>query len=724
MKTRKLAWFIILILLVSMLAACGKSGDGTKDSETSESQTETSQTGTEGSETEGTENDDSEMDDSEMDDPQDTETDSSENTGDIKVITIAKALELCGEEGNITEERYYIRGTVTKMINASYGNMVVTDATGSITVYGTYSADGSLKYSEMEDKAFEGDEVLLHCILQNYNGTKEVKNARLIEFEKKEVTVDTSKYKDMSVADIRKAKEGTLAKVDGVVAAITYANGKVPSGVILVDNTQSIYVYDANLAAQVKVGNTVTILGAKTYWILEDEKNNAAKFGYKGCCQLDNVTLVSNDQKTTAFNKSWIKTTTMKNIMENPVSQDITSTIYKVNALVKKVDGKGFTNYYFNDLDGKTGSYTYTQCNGSDFSWLDKYDGKICTVYLTAINAKSTSSECFYRLLPIEVKDEGYTFDKKNTAEHIVTYYGMDQFATSYSGNPELELITSVSSDLLGFKNATLSYASDNTKVINFVKSGDKTVMNCLSGGSATVTVTCSYNGVTYSKKITITVEMADIEQYQYISVADAIKATVGDTITVKGIVGPSVVNKTGFYLIDDSGVIAVTMETTVLDTLEIGQEVILKGKRDLYHDPSKTDSHGQTCITECEVVVNNYGKHDYSTATFTNNFTLAQFYALDATMDYTTKVYVLKATVNVVENNYYTSIKLTDGNTSVSLYCSSASQYSWLKAYAGQEVTIEIAPCNWNNKSYYAGCVLAVYTDSGKVLNTSNFSN
>ena len=42
----------------------------------------------------------------------------------------------------------------------------------------------------MEDKAFEGDEVLLHCILQNYNGTKEVKNARLIEFTRAEVVID------------------------------------------------------------------------------------------------------------------------------------------------------------------------------------------------------------------------------------------------------------------------------------------------------------------------------------------------------------------------------------------------------------------------------------------------------------------------------------------------------------------------------------------------------
>ena len=41
-----------------------------------------------------------------------------------------------------------------------------------------------------------------------------------------------------------------------------------------------------------------------------------------------------------------------------------------------------------------------------------------------------------------------------------------------------------------------------------------------------------------------------------------------------------------------------------------------------------------------------------------------------------------------------------------------------------GKEVTVEIAPCNWNGKTFYAGCVLAVRTESGKVLNELNFQN
>ena len=85
--------------------------------------------------------------------------------------------------------------------------------------------------------------------------------------------------------------------------------------------------------------------------------------------------------------------------------------------------------------------------------------------------------------------------------------------------------------------------------------------------------------------------------------------------------------------------------------------------------------------------------------------------------------MYTIKATVEVGGSAYYTNIKLTSGSTSVNLYCSSAAQYKWLQAYAGQEITMEIAPCNWNSKSYYTGCVLAVINEDGtKVYNTLNF--
>lgn len=213
------------------------------------------------------------------------------DNGDVpqyEVITIAKALELCGEPGNITEDRYYIRGTIETIKNAQYGQMVIKDETGSIEVYGTFGPDGEKTYLELEYSPVKGDEVLLHCILQNYNGTKEVKNARLIEYKKGDI--DVSGYTSASITEARAAEKGTNLKVDGVVSCITYANGKKPNGFILIDEGASIYVFDADAAQRVKVGNKVEIAGTKDFWILDTEQANAAEFGYKGSNQLTDVT--------------------------------------------------------------------------------------------------------------------------------------------------------------------------------------------------------------------------------------------------------------------------------------------------------------------------------------------------------------------------------------------------------------------------------------------------
>ena len=129
--------------------------------------------------------------------------------------------------------------------------------------------------------------------------------------------------------------------------------------------------------------------------------------------------------------------------------------------------------------------------------------------------------------------------------------------------------------------------------------------------------------------------------------------------------------------------------------------------------------------IVNADILVNLYGKHEYSTAKFVTDKTLADFYNLDVTVDYSTTVFVLKATISLIETGYYTSIKLTSGATEVTLYCSGAGQYQWLvDNFANQEVTLELAACNWNDKTFWASCALAVRTADGKILNTLNFDN
>ncbi len=734
--TRILSLCLVALLMLSLIVACdsGNKNETTTDAGTqapeittedkTEAPTEPETTEPETTEPEVTEPETTEP---EVTEPETTEPETSteEETTEPEqpsttYITIAQALELCGEEGNITSERYYIRATVVSITNAAYGAMVIADETGEISVYGTYSADGAINYSAMDDKPYRGDEVVLHCILQNYNGNKEVKNARLIEFTHVEPDVDFTQYTDMSIADAREAETGTKIKVDGVVAKITFANGYKPNGLFLVDETGSIYVFDGDLAQRVSEGDKITVAGEKDYWILESEQSNAEKFGYKGSCQIASAYLMDqDDSQDYAFDKSWITESCIKDILETPVTANVTTTIYKVNALVKRVDGTGFTNYYFFDLDGETGNYTYTQCNGGDFEWLDAFDGKICTVYISPINCKSTAGDCFFRLLPIEVKDEGFTFDPANAPAYALKYHAMDQFGTEYSADPALELITSVSSELLGFEGLTVSYASSNEAILSFATEDGKTIMHCSAEETTTVTVTvtATLGDVTVTDTVEITVSPAPT--FDYVDVQTAINAAKGEVVTVKGIVGPSLVNRDGFYLIDETGVIAIFTTKEVVASVSIGDEIIITATRDVKTKGGDT-YFGQSMLTEVTVLANYYGAHEYSTETFVTDQTLADMLALSILEDHTTTVFVVKGKVNFPGG--YSAPSIVDGDTTLQLYCSGGAQYSWLNQFADQEITLEIALCNWNDKKAWKGCILAVHTEDGKVLNTLNF--
>ena len=631
-------------------------------------------------------------------------------------ITIAQAIEISLAQGeDATTERYIIKGTIASIDNAQYGAMTITDGTDSIYVYGTYSADGAIGYAEMTDKPYRGDSVVLSCTLHAFNGKAEVKNARLISFEKNEIVYDETQYTEMSIAEVRDAAKGTKIRVDGVVARITYANGMIPSGFILVDETGSTYVYDRDAAARVQIGNKISIAGEKTYWVLDTEQTNADKFGYIGCNQIDSVIFLSNDEQTTnEFDKSWIETTTVKDILDTPVSVDITSKIFKVNALVSKVPGNGFVNYYFNDIDGVTGGYTYTQCNGNDFGWLDQFDGKICTVYLVALNAKSTATDCFWRFLPVAVIDEGFVYDTQDAPNFALKYYAMGQFLPEYSADPALELISSVSSTLLNFENVVLTYASSNNDVVYFETVDGKTYMHCGASGQATITVTATYGEITATS--TCTIKVGVNEDIDAVGVKDAIDAENDTEVTVQGIVGPSLVNQSGFYLIDESGAIAVRVEASEFEGLEIGHEIIVKGTRSI-----TKDGGGQICIDNATILANKYGDNEYSTNSFITDKTLADICGLTDTPEQTTSVYVITATVTKVETKYYTNFYLEDGTNKILLYASSASQYSWLNDFVDQTVTVELAVCDWNAKGL-KGCVLAVHTTDGKVVNELNF--
>ena len=649
---------------------------------------------------------------------------SSTSTKNDGVITIAEAIEIAMDAGEtLTEEEYLISGIITDVSNAMYGEMTIKDDTGSLYIYGTYDKDRSTRYDAMSDRPVKGDKITLLGKLKTYKGNPEMDRGYIQSFEHVTPEYDESQYVEKSIKEARAVADDEKVKITGVVAAITYADGLKPNGVYLVDNESSIYVYDSNVAQQVEKGNKITIAAVKDYYVLSTEASAAEKHGYKGSNQLKEAVLINNDKKVNDIDYSWCDEITVKDLMNTPVSEDITSLIYKTNALVKKVEGKGFVNYYLFDIDGVTGNYTYTQAGGDDFTWLDEFDGKICTVYMAAHNAKSSSTDCFFRFIPVEVKYENYEFDLNKAAEYALEYHANGQFKSVYKADPQLKVVTEISNDLIGIQQVDFEYQSSNTNSLYFSKEGDDLVMHTNEPGEVEITITAKYNTITATSKINVTVEEMVIANG--VTVKEAVETEVGETVQVEGIVSSSLVNQDGFYIVDETGILAIKTTTENLKDIHQGDKVVVKGTRINYQGSkgNKECNIGQICINDAEIVANYYGNNEYSTASF-KEATLEELLALDTLEHHTHEAYIVTATINFEDFTYYSIYTIKDGSSSMNLYCANGSQYSFLKPYSGQEVKMELALCNWSNKDVFPGCVISIILEDGtKVYNELNLA-
>lgn len=647
--------------------------------------------------------------------------------------TIAKVLEegLSLAHNTVSSEKYYVKGTIKSIANTEWGNMTITDGENDIFIYGLHPWGGEGRYDSLDPRPVIGDIVYVYAPAKRFNDDVELNTAWLVKFEQQELPpFDASEYEETTTAEAKNKPVLSKVIVEGVVAKITYATGKKPNGIFLIDETGVIYIHDYDVASSVNEGDLIKVAGIRQNFILVDEVGFAAKHGYEGAIQLDTATLVERISTQTSYATDWIEEISIKELMDtDPREKNITGNIYKVNAFVKEAPGSGFTNYYFNDLDNFTGSYAYSMNNGSDFEWVREYDGQLQTMYIAVINAKSTVSKVIYRFIPIEFLGE-YEYDQDYNAEYAVKFVGLPQFLDKYIVSPNLELQTNVSAEHLNFENATLSYHSNNESVLYFDEVGGKTILKTNEVETPTtvvVTVTGEHNGKQFADEITITV--APLTDYDHISIADAIAAEEGEIVTVEGIVAASLVNKVGFFIIDETGMIAVELSQTELEGVSLGNKVVITGTRDFAgrkydsNDGTILTSHGQSSIRDAEVVINFYGEHEYSTDNFVHGKTLSDLMNLDILEDHSTTVYVIDVIIVYTETPYYTRYEIEDPVTgqSTNIYSSSGSQLRFLQPVQGETVTIEFTAVNWNGNGWRAA--LLSYTFEGeKVINDSNF--
>lgn len=129
------------------------------------------------------------------------------------------AATLNGDNQETTTKEYYIYATVKDIVKEDYCNFNITDGTKDLLVYGLLTADGSKKYGTKEGDAFTGDvpvkaggKVLLLAKVQNYKGTYELKDAKLIKYE------EVVEVKEPQLTNPNPTKEYTVAEILTVMA--------------------------------------------------------------------------------------------------------------------------------------------------------------------------------------------------------------------------------------------------------------------------------------------------------------------------------------------------------------------------------------------------------------------------------------------------------------------------------------------------------------------------
>ena len=513
-------------------------------------------------------------------------------------------------------------------------------------------------------------------------------------YKEYEFIVPAKSYDTLS--EVKNYEEGQEVFVKGIVAFVVYGTTKnIPVGFYLYDNTDAIYVYSNEFAKVVEAYDEVVIKGYFTKYIDESSISSAAYAGYTGARQVvaNTCEVVS---KANELPTNFIEETSIADLCKIPVSENITSNVYKVVARINRSQGNGFVNYYFNDLNGVDSYYAYTTANGADLEWLNEFDGDVRECIIAVQNCKLSASGNFWRIVPlqilgeVEVSDETYV---EYALDRLVT-----QFSKEYTAECSFDLVNT--DELLA--GSKVSYASVSEGVT--LTKGADCYNIALSFGedrvSMSVVVTVEYNGITSSREVTFECQSMK-PAIETITIEEARHAAKGERVTIEGyVVGflylKGATTPAGFELIDETSSIAVFISTAVdaqtdITKIKKGEYVIVEGDGDLYQPREDYNHTGSIRLNNAEVLYQDWIEHEIN-ADWIEEMSMKDLVQNPSDNNisnkvYKTVMYVEKSTGSYV--NYYVH-DLNDPSISMIVYSQNSNatgpgEYAWLSEYAGK---------------------------------------
>lgn len=497
-----------------------------------------------------------------------------------------------------------------------------------------------------------------------------------------------------TISALKKATTTKKVSIKGIVAKIINGTEKnVPVAFYLVDETDGIYVYASQLETMPEVGDEVVVNGKYGLYLSETEQSSAEMVGYEGSKQITLETLeIVSKGNTLAYD--FAKVSSISELAKIDVKENITSNLYQVKAKIRKVQGNGFVNYYFDDLNGVNSYYAYTTANGKDLGWLEEYDGTIRTCLIMVINAKISASGSFWRIIPIEIGEEVVVSDE----EYI--NYALDrtvsQFQEKYQTSCEFNL--RASDEIL---HASIEYTTVSNGCTIVKNENDYTIQIAFTTPcTMEVEVAITYNEKTMKRVVTFEcVEEKPVVELT--TIRDARNLEKGDNVNIAGVIAGFLYLKgttkpAGFELLDETSSIAVFVSTSVdtktdITKLSVGEYVIVNGNYDLYQPREDNNHKGSIRLNNAEVLYHDYQTHElYEGVIETVDF--STLYNNPSDNNITNKAYYSTFYIEKSSGSYanYYIHDLVNPENSMIVYSQNSSstgpgEYSWLAPYVGK---------------------------------------
>ena len=133
---------------------------------------------------------------------------------------------------------YTLKGTITRVVNTTYGNFDLTDETGTVYIYGLVSPDGATKKYWATSGAKLGDDIVIKTVRAEYNGSAQGADAKFVElitpgtlpfwaFSKDAVVFGSAATEEVISVEAYNLKEEVKVVSDNAQFTAAYADGKL-----------------------------------------------------------------------------------------------------------------------------------------------------------------------------------------------------------------------------------------------------------------------------------------------------------------------------------------------------------------------------------------------------------------------------------------------------------------------------------------------------------------